>query len=175
MERLPPNQRWVEELPVLHIDTVPPFDGVNWDLTVTGLVERPLKLTYQELLALAKVGSTMDFHCVTGVSVQDRLWEGVPFGTIVEMAGPKGRYATFQTATFYSTSLALEELEGALLAYRLDGGELPQRHGGPLRLIVPRKYAYKSVKWLSGSTFTKEKEPGYWESRGYSDVADPWG
>lgn len=175
MERLPPNQRWAEELPVLHIDTVPPFDGVNWDLTVTGLVERPLKLTYRELLALAKVGSTMDFHCVTGVSVQDCLWEGVPFGALAEMAGPKGGYATFQAATFYYTSLALEELEGALLAYRLDGGELPQRHGGPLRLIVPRKYAYKSVKWLARITFTEKKEPGYWESKGYSDAADPWG
>jgi DMSO/TMAO reductase YedYZ molybdopterin-dependent catalytic subunit len=177
-ERLPPHQRRVDRLPVLHIDPVPPFDGKRWDLIVEGTVETPLRLTYEEILSLPPSLSRSDFHCVTGWSRLDNRWEGVHPREIVSLARPtrEARYVTVAAEGFYTTSLALGELldEEVLLATHLDGEPLLPQHGGPLRLVVPKLYAYKSVKWVRRLTFMEKKEPGYWESRGYSDDADPW-
>jgi len=176
-EKLPPGQKAVKRVVPLHIGSVPKFDSQNWSLTVDGEVEKPLTLKWNDLLSLPTVVSVSNFHCVEGWSVLDNKWEGVAFKTIVKMVAPKDnvKYVFFTCDDGYTTSLPLAELLGdVLLAYKLNDKLLQAEHGAPLRLIVPKKYAYKSAMWLRRITFTSKHELGYWESRGYSDTADPW-
>jgi DMSO/TMAO reductase YedYZ molybdopterin-dependent catalytic subunit len=178
MSRLPPNQRLITDFPVLHFGKVPEFDRKNWDIRVEGLVENPITMTYDELLALEKTVDISDFHCVTGWSRFENRWEGVRFSDIVKRVRPKSnaRFATFEADGGYTTSMPLHELmeEDVILAYNFEEKPLEPIHGGPLRLVVPKKYAYKSAKWVRRVVFTEEQEPGFWEQRGYSDSADPW-
>jgi DMSO/TMAO reductase YedYZ molybdopterin-dependent catalytic subunit len=178
-ERIPPNQRVTYgRFPVLHHGSVPRFDPEKWDFTVEGLVDSPLKLTYDELLKLTSVVREGDFHCVTGWSMLDLRWEGVAFKTILDLVKPKpnARYVTFVCDGAYTTSLPLEELldPSVLLASKLNDKPLEPEHGAPLRLVAPKKYAYKSAKWLRKLRFTEKQELGYWEQLGYSNTADPW-
>jgi DMSO/TMAO reductase YedYZ molybdopterin-dependent catalytic subunit len=178
MHRIPPNQRITSKFPVLHFGPIPKFDPEKWDFTVEGLVENPLKLTYEEFLKLPKVVGVSDFHCVTGWSKLDNTWEGVAFKTVADLVKPlkEAKYATIIAEVRYTTSLPLEDLldNDVLLAYTLDGKPLASEHGGPLRLVVPKKYAYKSAKWVRKLKFTQQQELGFWEQRGYSNTADPW-
>ncbi len=175
---LPPGQYEVAELRRLHVGSVPPFNEGSWTLEVLGMVKNPFTLGYNDVRGLPRVVSVSDFHCVTGWSKLENSWEGVRFRTIMEMAGPlEGvRYASIICEHGYSTSLPIKDLarDDVLLAYGLDGRELPPEHGGPLRLVVPHKYGYKSAKWVRGIEFIEANELGYWESRGYSDTADPF-
>ena len=177
-QRVPPNQRVTSKFPVLHVGSTPKFDPKTWNFTVDGLVENPINLTYDEFLKLPKTISVSDFHCVTGWSKLGNKWEGVVLKTISDMVRPlkEAEYVTVVAEGDYTTSLPLRELlDGdVLLAYRLDDKPLDPKHGGPLRLVVPKKYAYKSAKWVRKLRFTQEQEVGYWERRGYSDTADPW-
>jgi DMSO/TMAO reductase YedYZ molybdopterin-dependent catalytic subunit len=177
-QRIPPNQRVTSKFPVLHLGAIPKFDPKTWDFMVEGLVENPLRLTYEKFLKLPRMVSVSDFHCVTGWSRLDSRWEGVAFKTISDLVKPlkEAKYVTVVAERDYTTSLPLEDLLGndVLLAYRLDDKLLEPKHGGPLRLVVPRKYAYKSAKWVRKLRFTEEQELGYWEKRGYSNTADPW-
>jgi len=178
-ERVPPNQRVVRsEFPVLHVGPVPRFDAETWDFTVEGLVNNPLRLNYSEFLKLPKIVSVSDFHCVTGWSVLDLRWEGVAFKTVFDMVQPEAdaHYVTTVADLGYTTSLPVEDLldNDVLLAYGLNGKPLEPEHGGPLRLVVPKKYAYKSAKWVRKLRFTEKQELGYWEKRAYSNSADPW-
>jgi len=129
-------------------------------------------------MALPQSTSVSDFHCVEGWSVLDCKWEGVLFKEIANLVKPKetGKFVTFECADGYTTSLTLDELSGndVILAVKLDGKELEQGLGFPLRLIVPSKYAYKSALWVTHVRFTSRKERGFWERRGYSDNADVW-
>lgn len=178
MQRLPPNQRLETDFPILHFGQVPEFDRKNWDFRVEGLVEIPLRLTYDEFLVLEKTVVVSDFHCVTGWSRFDNRWEGVRFNDLKEIVKPKSnaRFATIECDGGYTTSLPLSELmeSDVLFAYNFDGKPLEPAHGGPLRLVVPKKYAYKSAKWVRTVVFTEEQEMGFWEDRGYSNTADPW-
>ena len=175
---LPPNQMEVERLHVLHVGLVPNFDEETWTFRVSGLVNNPLSLNYQQFRDLPKKVSTSDFHCVTGWSKLGNKWEGVQFKTLIETTNVQkdAKFATIECESGYATSLPIEQLsrEDVLLAYRLDDNELPLIHGGPLRLVVPQKYAYKSAKWVRHIKFTASQELGYWESRGYSNNADPF-
>jgi DMSO/TMAO reductase YedYZ molybdopterin-dependent catalytic subunit len=177
-ERIPPNQSVTSKFPVLHVGPVPRFDPGKWDFRVEGLVENPLRLTHEEFLKLPRVVRVSDFHCVTGWSRLDNKWEGVTFKTICDLAKPlkNAKYVTIIAEEEYTTSLPLEELldDDVLLAYKLDSELLLPEHGGPLRLVVPKKYAYKSAKWVRGLRFTEKQELGFWEKRGYSNSADPW-
>jgi len=177
-ETLPPGQYRVDELPVLHLGFVPVFNQASWRFEAYGLVEKALELSWGDFLSLPRHTSISDFHCVEGWSRLDNKWEGVSFRTIVEIVKPKAeaRFCTIECEGDYTTSLPMEDLidEDVLFAYRLDGKELSPEHGGPLRLVVPKKYAYKSAKWVRRIKFTKEQELGYWEKRGYSNTADPW-
>ena len=177
-QRIPPNQRVTSKFPVLHVGRVPKFDPKTWDFTVEGLVENPLRLTYEEFLKLPKIESVSDFHCVTGWSRLDNRWEGVTFNTIRDLVKPlkEAKYVTVVAEGNYTTSLPLEDLveDDVLLAYRFDDKPLKPEHGGPLRIVVPKKYAYKSAKWVRKLRFTRKQERGYWEKRGYSNTADPW-
>lgn len=175
--KLPPGQHEVETLQVLHVGPVPNFDEKTWNFEVYGLVRNPVTLNYEQFRRLTKVASISDFHCVTGWSKFENKWEGIPFRTIMETAqiSENAKFATIESEYGYTTSLPLEDLSGndILLAYRLDDKELPPQHGGPLRLVVPHKYGYKSAKWVRKIKFTQEQELGYWEVRGYSNTADP--
>lgn len=176
--RVPPNQRVTTKFPVLHVGSVPKGDLNEWILTVEGLVKTPLRLKFRELLELPRSDSVSDFHCVTGWSRLNNQWEGVSFKTICDLVTPaeNAEYVTVIAAGGYSTSLPLAEMldDDVLLAYRFEGKMLSPEHGGPLRLVVPKKYAYKSAKWVTKLRFTEEQELGYWEKRGYSNTADPW-
>ncbi|OGS46390.1 MAG: hypothetical protein A3K66_04170 [Euryarchaeota archaeon RBG_16_67_27] len=175
---LPPGQREVRKWPRLDLGIVPRFDPREWDLRVDGAVDRPLRLTYEELLALPSARVTSPFHCVTGWTTFDNAWDGVTVRELATRAGiqPGARFATFYCGDGYTTSHPLDVLYDAdvLIVYRHDGNPLPLEHGGPVRLLVPKRYAYKSAKWVRRIAFTQEEELGYWEVRGYSNTADPW-
>jgi len=177
-EKLPPGQIAVKRIFPRHIGSIPKFDPQNWSLAVDGEVEKTLSMKWNDLLSLPTVVSVSDFHCVEGWSVLNNKWEGVAFKTIVKMVAPKenAKYVFFTCDDGYTTSLPLAELlvDDVLLAYRLNDNPLQAENGAPLRLIVPKKYAYKSAMWLRRITFASRRELGYWESRGYSDTADPW-
>jgi hypothetical protein len=176
---LPPGQSEIEQLKVLHTGIgIPPFDKDTWRFEVTGLVENVLLLSYEEFMDLPRVRRLVDFHCVTGWTKFDNLWEGVSFQYIKRLVKPleNARYVTVEAQRAYTTSLSIPELshQDVMLAVRLDDMELPGEHGGPLRLIVPQKYGYKSAKWVYKLRFTEEQELGYWEVRGYSNSANPF-
>lgn len=176
--RVPPNQRVTSKFPVLHVGSVPRFDSKTWDFAVEGLVANPVRLNYDAFLRLPKVVRVSDFHCVTGWSRLDSRWEGVLFKTIADIVKPlpEANYVTIVCEQGFTTSLPLADLldDDVLLAYGFEGKPLEPVHGGPLRLVVPKKYAYKSAKWVRELRFTKEQELGFWEKRGYSNTADPW-
>jgi DMSO/TMAO reductase YedYZ molybdopterin-dependent catalytic subunit/succinate dehydrogenase/fumarate reductase cytochrome b subunit len=176
---LPPGQTEIEKLKVLHTGIgVPPWDPDTWRFEVYGLVDNPISFTWEEFRALPSVTRISDFHCVTGWTKFDNKWEGVSFNSIKDIAKPRpnAKFATIECLRGYTTSLPITALlhQDVLFAYRLDDQELPREHGGPLRLVVPQKYAYKSAKWVIKVKFTERQELGYWESRGYSNTANPF-
>jgi DMSO/TMAO reductase YedYZ molybdopterin-dependent catalytic subunit len=176
--RVPPGQRLVKTWPVLHYGGIPKFDGANWDVQVSGLVENPFTLTYQELRDLPNVAVDADMHCVTGWTTLDNTWEGVSFRTILEMAKPQpdAKWVIAHGANGYTSDLSLGAMDDddVLLAWRNHGEDLTPDHGWPLRLVVPKRYAWKSAKWLTGLEFTAKNERGFWEVRGYHVHAEPF-
>ena len=177
-ERLPPGQREAKGTPLCQIGAIPKSDLNMWRLEVYGEVEKPMTFSFDDLKAEPSVISLSDFHCVEGWSILDNKWEGVPFKALAEIVKPKRNaiYVTFECDDGYTTSLPLSELleDNVLLAYKLNDKPLPSERGGPLRLIIPSKYAYKSPKWIRKIKFISKHELGYWESRGYSNTADAW-
>jgi DMSO/TMAO reductase YedYZ molybdopterin-dependent catalytic subunit len=175
---LPPGQSEVQTLEVLQVDGVPDIGLDKWAFEVSGEVENPFKLNWNQFMQLPKTVSVSEFDCVTGWTKLHNTWEGVRFGEVAKLARPavKAKYATIAGYDAYTTSLPLEYLmrDDILFAYNLDGMPLESQHGGPLRLVVPGKYGYKSAKWVMRVRFTETQELGYWESLGYSDTADPW-
>ncbi len=177
-DRLPPRQRAVAELRVIDLGVQPAFDPDTWRLEVGGLVRTELRLSWQEYLDLPRVRRVADFHCVEGWSVLECRWEGVLLGAIAEAAKPQpdAHFVYVESEDGYSTNMPLDVAmdDDVLLADRLNGEPLPEKFGGPVRLVVPKKYAYKSAKWVRRIEFISEDRPGYWELRGYSNTADPW-
>jgi len=177
-ERLPPGQREAKGTPLRQIGSIPKSDLKTWQLEVYGEVEKPTIFSFEELKGKPGVVSLSDFHCVEGWSILNNKWEGIPFKTLAEIVKSKenAKYVTFECDDGYTTSLLLSELleNDVLLAYKLNDKPLPPERGGPLRLIIPSKYAYKSPKWIRKIKFTSKQELGYWESRGYSNTADAW-
>ena len=177
--KLPPGQSEVQALEVLQVDGVPTISLDAWALEVSGEVENPFKLDWNHLMQLPKTVSVSEFDCVTGWTRLNNRWEGVRFGEIAKLARPtvKAKYATIACygTPAYTTSLPLDYLlrDDVLFAYNLDGKPLEPEHGGPLRLVVPGKYGYKSAKWVKQVRFTETQELGFWESQGYSNTADP--
>jgi DMSO/TMAO reductase YedYZ molybdopterin-dependent catalytic subunit len=176
-EHLPPGQYEAPSLQVLHVGSIPAFDPSKWTFEVSGLVVAPFTVDYDQLKEIRAVNTVSDFHCVTGWSTVDNRWRGVQVQTLLAMANVRSeaRYATFECDGGYTTSLPLADLRrhDVMLAYQLDGQMLPPQHGGPLRLVVPHKYGYKSAKWVRRIRVTAEQELGYWETRGFSNTADP--
>lgn len=183
-KNLPPDQqatdrilRWGTDHPGI-TSTNPQLQLETYTLTVDGEVENPVKLSWNDFMALPKTVSVSDFHCVEGWSVMDCKWEGVTIKGIEKLVNPRdvARAVTFECADNYTTSLFREELAGddVLLAHNLNDEALDEGLGFPVRLIVPSKYAYKNALWVVRLRFTRTKELGFWERRGYSDSADVW-
>ncbi|RBI61235.1 sulfite oxidase-like oxidoreductase [halophilic archaeon] len=177
-ERLPPGQRETSKFPVLSKSGTPDWDPDTWEFTVTGAVEDELSFSWDEFTDLPAETQRQDFHCVTGWSKFDCEFTGVPFPTIAERAGVRDDavHVMFSALDGYTTNLPLEECmrEEVLFTWEFDGEQLPRKHGGPLRVVTPHRYAYKGAKWVDGVEFLTEPERGYWEKRGYSNTANPW-
>ena len=177
-ERIPPGQRLARSFPVLDLGMRPKFYEPRWRFRVDGEVERELDLSWAEFTALPRTEQTSDFHCVTTWSKLDVEWSGVLFLDIAALVQPKSsaRFVIAEGADYYTTNLPLEDCmdEDVILADHLDGAPLPREHGAPVRLIVPKLYAWKSAKFLQRLTFSAVDQPGYWEQRGYHGRGDPW-
>jgi DMSO/TMAO reductase YedYZ molybdopterin-dependent catalytic subunit len=176
--RLPPGQYLTEKWPVLNAGSVPHVDLATWDFTVTGEVENPLRLTFDELKALPQIDFTTDIHCVTRWSRFDTSFHGVHWRELAKLAKPKpsARFVVAHAEQGYTSNLPLEAIEAdeAMVAWDADGEPLAPDHGWPLRLVVPSRYFWKSAKWLRGLELRSTDEPGFWERYGYHNDADPW-
>jgi len=177
--RIPPGQSRTRKWPVLDAFGPPELDPAGWRLKIGGLVERPGELTLEALQALPEVKVFADFHCVTRWSRLGNLWRGVATRELLAHFGvrPEAKYVLARAYDHdWTTNLPLEAFlaEDALLAYEHDGAPITLEHGGPVRLIVPRLYAWKSAKWLRGLEFLSEDQPGFWENGGYHMFGDPW-
>jgi DMSO/TMAO reductase YedYZ molybdopterin-dependent catalytic subunit len=156
---------------------LPVFDPTTFELSITGLVENPLRLRWSEVAELPGERQTSDFHCVTGWSVEDVRWEGVRPQTLIDLVRPKpsARFVSLQSLEDpYVDQITLGQFRGpdVMLARHMDGKPLTRSHGAPLRLVIPRMYGYKGVKWVRELRFDAEQTPGYWEQRGYD--TDAW-
>jgi DMSO/TMAO reductase YedYZ molybdopterin-dependent catalytic subunit len=178
--RIPPGQSRTKKWPVLDASGPPRIDLNLWRLRLSGLVTRPAEFTWQEFLSLPRVRVFSDFHCVTRWSRLGNIWEGVSTAELVARAGGLQTGAKFVLAHGYdrgfTTNLPLDDFlsEDALVAVEHDGEPISTDHGGPARLIIPRLYAWKSAKWLSGLEFQASDRAGFWESNGYHMRGDPW-
>ena len=176
--RLPPGQSLTLKWPVLHAGSVPHFDEARWDFRIGGEVAAAVKLSWKEFLALPQTEVTSDFHCVTRWSRLDNLWKGVRFTDVLDraQAKPGAEYVLVLAEEGYTANIPLEDLRrvDVLFAFAHDGQPLTAEHGGPLRLVVPHLYAWKSVKWVRGFTLLKEEAWGFWELNGYHAYGDPW-
>lgn len=176
--RLPPGQRLVTGFPVLDLGYQPMFFEQKYRFEVTGEVENPISLTWEEFKKLPKTELTADFHCVTKWSKFDVKWGGVLLKDLLAIVKPKdtAKFVVQFGMDDYTTNVPLVALEkeNVILAYELEGEPLPREHGGPLRMIIPQLYAWKGSKFLKKLEFRKEDEKGFWEIRGYSNTANPW-
>jgi DMSO/TMAO reductase YedYZ molybdopterin-dependent catalytic subunit len=176
---VPPGQIVTPRWPVLHAGTVPTeLTPATWSLSLHGEVDASETLSFAQLLSLPQVDLTCDVHCVTSWSKLGMRWRGVSFRTLEGRVRPRPsvRFVVMECEQGFTTSLPIEALrdEDVLVAHTVDQGPLPAEHGGPVRMLVPKRYFYKSAKWLRGLKFVTEDEPGFWEVRGYSNIADPW-
>jgi DMSO/TMAO reductase YedYZ molybdopterin-dependent catalytic subunit len=176
--RLPPGQYLTEKWPVLHAGTVPETDLSTWDLRVFGAVENPITLSWAKLTALPTREITTDIHCVTRWSRFDASFKGVHWSELAKLVSPKpsARYVLAHAEQDFTANVPLKALEDdeALLAYEADGEPLTPEHGWPLRLVIPKRYFWKSAKWLRGIELLDHDEPGFWERLGYHNEADFW-
>jgi DMSO/TMAO reductase YedYZ molybdopterin-dependent catalytic subunit len=176
--RLPPGQYLTEKWPVLHAGSIPETDLSTWTFRVSGEVERPLELTWEQFTALPRHTTTQDIHCVTRWSRFDAGFAGVHWRTLAELVRPKpsAHFVVAHAEEEFTSNVPLAFLEPdeAVLALEADGEPLSAEHGWPLRLVVPGKYFWKSAKWLRGLELLAHDRPGFWERYGYHNEADPW-
>ena len=177
--RLPPGQYDVgADWPVLTAEVTPRIVPERWSITVDGLVSTPTTWTWAEAHALPASRYEGDIHCVTTWSKLDTTFSGVSVDDLLEVArpDPSAAYVLAHSVTGYTTNLPLEDVTGgkAWVVWSFDGKPLPRQHGGPLRLLVPHLYFWKSAKWISRLELTAQDRPGFWESNGYHDRGDPW-
>lgn len=177
-DRLPPGQKLTAGFPVLDLGVQPEIPLTEWKLAVNGLVEKPASFSWEQFQALPQVEDVSDFHCVTTWSKYDCRWSGVAFTTLYEIVQPKpeAQFVYFTSFDGYSTNVPLAQCldDDVLIATAFDGAPVSREHGGPARVIIPKLYAWKGAKFVSGITFLAEDKLGFWELRGYSNTADPW-
>jgi DMSO/TMAO reductase YedYZ molybdopterin-dependent catalytic subunit len=177
-DRVPPGQKLTDKWPVLHYGNVPKIKTEDWTLRIHGLVEKEKTLNFTEFTSLPSVEVFSDIHCVTTWSRLNNTWEGVSSGALKDLAGIKGEaeYVMVEGAGGFTTNLSLEDFfqPDVLFALKHDGKAITAEHGGPVRLVVPRLYFWKSAKWVTGLRFMAKDEPGFWERAGYHMHGDPW-
>jgi DMSO/TMAO reductase YedYZ molybdopterin-dependent catalytic subunit len=177
-QRLPPGQHLTKDWPVLDLGVVPPVSRERWRLDVYGAVENPVFWTFAEFAAQKQAQFTSDIHCVTTWSRYDNEWEGLATRELLAACQPRqdARFVVLHSHDGYTTNLALDDFaaEDALLAHSWSGEPLSAEHGGPVRLVVPHLYFWKSAKWVQSIEFLTEDAPGFWEVRGYHNRGDPW-
>jgi DMSO/TMAO reductase YedYZ molybdopterin-dependent catalytic subunit len=176
--RLPPGQYLTEKWPVLHAGSIPPTDLAAWDFFVEGEVANPIRLSWDELNALPRTEHTQDIHCVTRWSRFDVTFGGIHWSALEPLVEPRpsAHYVVAHAEEGYTANVPIAFLRDplSLLATHADGEPLTPEHGGPLRLVVPGKYFWKSAKWLRGIELTPDDRPGFWERYGYHNDADPF-
>ncbi|UKS28848.1 sulfite oxidase-like oxidoreductase [Paenibacillus sp. HWE-109] len=177
-DRIPPGQVVTDRFPILHEGEVPQYDMTAWSLRVFGLVKEEKSFSYEQLMALPRTQVVCDIHCVTRWSKLDTVWEGILFRDFLRLLDvqPEGKYVMIHADNDYETNVPLEDLMGddILLAMTFDGKPLTQKHGWPLRLVVPHLYFWKSAKWIQGIEFMAEDREGFWERNGFHNIADPF-
>ena len=176
--RLPPGQYLTERFPVLHVGDVPTYAPGDWDLKIFGLVDKPFTINLDELKSMPAVTLLTDIHCVTKWSKFDTTWKGVRVRDLFERAGmqPGAAYIMGHAEHGYTANLPLGDvlLDESLVVYEYEGEEIEPIHGGPVRLLVPHLYFWKSPKWLRGLELRATDAPGFWEQNGYNMYGDPF-
>lgn len=177
-QRLPPGQHLTKDWPTLDLGLTPEISPERWRLDVYGAIDNPLFWDFPQFLAQRQAKFTSDIHCVTTWSRYDNQWEGLATRDLLAACQPRedARFVVLHCYDGYATNLPIADFaaEDALLAHRWSGAPLSAEHGGPVRLVVPHLYFWKSAKWLQGIEFLAEDAPGFWEVRGYHNRGDPW-
>ncbi len=180
-QRIPPGQVQTRKWPVLHYGNVPQFDRARWTFHIFGLVEKPWQCTYDEFISLPRIQVRADMHCVTRWSKLENLWEGVSTREVLRHVKvlPTAKFVMVHCEHGFTTNLPLDDFlgEDCLFAWKHNGQDLEPDHGYPLRLVVPRLYAWKSAKWVRGIELMAEDKAGFWEQwdhGGYHMRGDPW-
>lgn len=177
-DRLPPGQRLVTDWPVLDLGITPNLSAEDWSLTIDGAVEAPLKWSWAEFMAQPQVELLSDIHCVTTWSHYDNAWTGISARHLLGLVRPRAsaEFLLFKSYDGYTTNVPLRDFadDDVLLAHSWQGEPLSREHGGPVRVVIPKLYFWKSAKWLRAITFLDKDSPGFWEVRGYHDRGDPW-
>jgi len=177
-DRLPPGQHLVKNWPVLDLGVQPQIRLDTWRLELRGLVENQLTLSWKSFLALDQTAKVSDIHCVTTWSRYDNQWQGVATRDLLDQAMPKPEATHVMLSSYdgYETNLPLADFaaEDAILATHWEGEPITPEHGGPLRLVVPHLYFWKSAKWLRRIAFLNADQAGFWERNGYHMYGDPW-
>ncbi|MEZ4706231.1 MAG: sulfite oxidase-like oxidoreductase [Caldilineaceae bacterium] len=178
-KRVPPGQFVTNRFPVLHYGNTPYYATLDhWNLRVFGLVQNELSFTWADVLALPRQTQTVDIHCVTRWSKLDTAWSGIAWRDFLKLIDikPEATHLMAHCEGNFTTNIALDVLDDddTMLAYLYDGEPLEPDHGYPLRLLVPKKYFWKSAKWLRGLEFMTGDKPGFWEEAGYHMEGDPW-
>src|SRR5215468_294529 len=174
--RVPPGQYVENGFPVLSAGPTPRTPLDRWDFSVEGRVERPRRWTWNEFRALPREPVTKDIHCVTKWTKLDTHWEGVSVDTLLAGVGVRGGYLIAFCDGGYTTNLPLDDVRGGKVwvVDTYEGQPLAPEHGGPVRLLVPHLYFWKSAKWIRGLRLIEQDTPGFWESFGYNNYGDPW-
>lgn len=176
--RIPQGQTEVHDFPILDLGLRPQIPSEHWRLGVFGLVAQALDLGWEEFLALPQTTSVSDFHCVTRWSQLNMEWHGVLARDLLLKSDPlpSAHFVTLHSYDGYTTNLPLEALldDDVIVAHRWSGQPIPRDHGGPVRIIVPKRYAWKGAKWLKAIELHERDRPGFWEVRGYHNEGDPW-
>lgn len=178
-ERVPPGQFLTDRFPVLTYGTTPHYENLHgWDLRIFGLVEAEKRFSWGDLMAMPTNTETVDIHCVTRWSKLDTTWTGIPWRQFVANLDviPEATHVMVHCEQGYTTNISLEILDDddTMLAYLYEGKPLEPDHGYPMRLLVPKKYFWKSAKWIRGFEFMAGDRPGFWERHGYHMEGDPW-
>jgi len=176
--RVPPGQSLTRKFPVLTAGPIQRVSQSDWRLRLFGLVEEESELDWAALQALPQQTQTCDIHCVTRWSKLDTTWTGVPFRALHEISGalPEADHVMLHCYGGYTTNMRLDEMleEDVMLAHTFEGEPLEAKHGGPVRVLVPKLYLWKSAKWINGVEYTLGNRPGFWEGYGYHMHGDPW-
>jgi DMSO/TMAO reductase YedYZ molybdopterin-dependent catalytic subunit len=176
---VPPGQFVTEKFPVLHYGSVPVYANLDkWDFRLFGLVEKPLRLSWETLMKLPHKTQTVDIHCVTRWSKLGTTWTGIPWAEVMKLLTlkPEATHIMAHCEYGFTANLSLDVMndEQTMLAFEYEGKPLEPDHGYPLRLLVPQRYLWKSAKWLRGIEFMAGDRPGFWERNGYHMEGEYW-